>query len=46
MPLADGVPVFITYLTVRPEEDGRIAYAADIYGLDSDAGEGTRVGIR
>jgi murein L,D-transpeptidase YcbB/YkuD len=28
------VPVFLTYLTVRPETDGRIAYAPDVYGLD------------
>jgi len=34
VPLTNGVPVFITYLTVRPEEDGTLAYAPDIYGLD------------
>jgi murein L,D-transpeptidase YcbB/YkuD len=33
--LGAGVPVFLTYLTVRPESDGSLAYAPDIYGLDS-----------
>jgi L,D-transpeptidase YcbB len=28
------VPVYLTYLTVRPEADGTLAYAPDIYGLD------------
>jgi murein L,D-transpeptidase YcbB/YkuD len=46
-PVADGsrpelhvalptpVPIFLTYLTVRPEADGTLAYAPDVYGLDS-----------
>jgi hypothetical protein len=42
VPLAQGVPVFLTYLTVRPQEDGTLAYAPDIYGLDT-APEETRV---
>jgi murein L,D-transpeptidase YcbB/YkuD len=25
----------LTYLTVRPEADGTLAYAPDVYGLDS-----------
>ncbi|WP_051676602.1 L,D-transpeptidase family protein [Sphingomonas astaxanthinifaciens] len=33
--LGAGVPVFLTYLTVRPEADGSLAYAPDIYGLDN-----------
>jgi hypothetical protein len=36
--LPSPVPVYLTYLTVRPEADGTIAYAPDVYGLDS-AGE-------
>jgi murein L,D-transpeptidase YcbB/YkuD len=32
--LGEGVPVFLTYLTVRPNSDGTLAYAPDIYGLD------------
>lgn len=34
VPLASAVPVYLTYLTVRPETDGSLAYAPDIYGLD------------
>lgn len=37
--LPEAVPVYLTYLTVRPESDGRLAYAPDVYGLDS-SGEG------
>ncbi|WP_084607719.1 L,D-transpeptidase family protein [Sphingomonas jaspsi] len=33
VPFPQGVPVYITYLTARPE-DGKIAYAKDIYGWD------------
>jgi murein L,D-transpeptidase YcbB/YkuD len=33
--LDQGVPVFVTYLTARPGEDGAIAYADDVYGLDT-----------
>ncbi|WP_300973784.1 L,D-transpeptidase family protein [Sphingomonas sp. LHG3406-1] len=46
VPLAQGVPVFLTYLTVRPEADGRIAYAPDIYGLDTAGGDGPLAAIR
>lgn len=42
VPLAEGIPVFLTYLTVRPNPDGTLAYAQDIYGLDG-APEETRV---
>jgi hypothetical protein len=42
VPLTEGVPVFLTYLTVRPNPDGTLAYAPDIYGLDGTAEE-TRV---
>jgi hypothetical protein len=31
------VPVFLTYLTVRPGPDGTLAYAPDVYGLDNPA---------
>jgi murein L,D-transpeptidase YcbB/YkuD len=31
------VPVFLTYLTVRPTADGSLAYAPDVYGLDGPA---------
>jgi murein L,D-transpeptidase YcbB/YkuD len=37
--LAEGVPVFLTYFTVRPEADGSLAYAPDIYGLDKGSEE-------
>jgi hypothetical protein len=30
-----GVPVYITYLSARPGDDGAIAYADDVYGLDT-----------
>ena len=42
VPLAAGVPVYLTYLTVRPETDGTLAYAPDVYGLDG-VGERTQV---
>lgn len=35
--LPTPVPVFLTYLTVRPEADGTLAYAPDVYGLDRPA---------
>lgn len=35
--LPQPVPLYITYLTVRPEEDGRLARRADVYGLDRSA---------
>lgn len=37
--LPTPVPVFLTYLTVRPAADGTLAYAPDVYGLDTP-GEG------
>ena len=30
-----GVPIFLTYLTAETGEDGSIAYANDVYGLDT-----------
>lgn len=33
------VPVFLTYLTVRPTSDGGLVYAPDVYGLDTPAPE-------
>lgn len=30
-----GVPIYLTYLTAQPVEDGTIAYANDVYGLDT-----------
>ena len=33
--LDKGVPVYITYLSARPGEGGAIAYADDVYGLDT-----------
>ena len=33
--LDKGVPVIVTYLTALPGEDGAIAYADDVYGLDT-----------
>jgi murein L,D-transpeptidase YcbB/YkuD len=35
--LPTPVPVFLTYLTVRPGSDGTLAYAPDVYGLDTAA---------
>ncbi|MBA3667827.1 MAG: L,D-transpeptidase family protein [Sphingomonas sp.] len=34
VPFPQGVPVYVTYLTARPET-GQIAYAKDVYGWDS-----------
>ncbi len=31
----NGVPIYLTYLTARPGESGTIAYADDVYGLDT-----------
>lgn len=36
VPFPQGVPVYVTYLTARPE-DGKIAYSKDIYGWDRAA---------
>ena len=44
VPLGQGVPVFLTYLTVWPNADGTLAYAPDIYGLDG-AVEEQRVAV-
>jgi L,D-transpeptidase YcbB len=30
-----GVPIYLTYLTAQPGDDGTIAYADDVYGLDT-----------
>lgn len=30
-----GVPIFLSYLTAQPNEDGTIAFADDVYGLDT-----------
>ncbi|MGN6058470.1 MAG: L,D-transpeptidase family protein [Sphingomicrobium sp.] len=30
-----GVPIFLSYLTAQPTENGTIAYADDVYGLDT-----------
>lgn len=38
VPFPQGVPVYVTYLTARPE-DGKIAYAKDIYGWDRAASQ-------
>ena len=32
--LDKGVPVYVSYLTARPGDNGTIAFAEDIYGLD------------
>ncbi|GAA4001324.1 L,D-transpeptidase family protein [Sphingomonas humi] len=37
--LPTPVPVFLTYLTVRPTADGGLAYAPDVYGLDTPGPE-------
>jgi murein L,D-transpeptidase YcbB/YkuD len=29
------VPIYLTYLTAQPADDGTIAYADDVYGLDT-----------
>ncbi|WP_292103697.1 L,D-transpeptidase family protein [Brevundimonas sp.] len=34
-PLADPVPVYILYLTARPDGSGSVVFGADPYGLDS-----------
>ena len=33
--LPEAVPIYLTYLTVRPEAGGHLAYAPDVYDLDS-----------
>jgi len=33
--LDQGVPVYVSYLTARPGDEGTIAYAEDVYGLDT-----------
>jgi murein L,D-transpeptidase YcbB/YkuD len=30
-----GVPIYLTYLTAQPAEGGTIAFANDVYGLDT-----------
>ena len=30
-----GVPIYLTYLTAQPGDGGEIAYAEDVYGLDT-----------
>ena len=37
--LDKGVPIFLTYLTARPGDDGTIAFANDVYGLDTPGAE-------
>jgi murein L,D-transpeptidase YcbB/YkuD len=39
------VPVFLTYLTVKPGSAG-LAYASDVYGLDQAATTTTQVAAR
>jgi murein L,D-transpeptidase YcbB/YkuD len=31
----DGVPIYLSYLTAQPGTDGTIAFADDVYGLDT-----------
>jgi murein L,D-transpeptidase YcbB/YkuD len=33
--VGQGVPIYLTYLTAQPADDGTIAYAEDVYGLDT-----------
>jgi murein L,D-transpeptidase YcbB/YkuD len=33
--IGKGVPIYLTYLTAQPSDDGAIAYAEDVYGLDT-----------
>ena len=35
VPVDKGVPIFLTYLTAQPGSDGTIAFANDVYGLDT-----------
>jgi murein L,D-transpeptidase YcbB/YkuD len=35
VPVEKGVPIYVSYLTAQPAADGAIAYAEDIYGLDT-----------
>lgn len=41
--LPKGVPVYVTYLTAKPE-GGRLAFAPDIYGLDNQGMAGIATG--
>jgi L,D-transpeptidase YcbB len=35
VPVDKGVPIYLTYLTAQPSDSGTIAYAEDVYGLDT-----------
>jgi murein L,D-transpeptidase YcbB/YkuD len=35
VPVDKGVPIYLTYLTAQPSDSGTVAYADDIYGLDT-----------
>jgi murein L,D-transpeptidase YcbB/YkuD len=39
VPIGKGVPIYISYLTARPD-DGKIAFADDVYKLDGEPGGG------
>jgi murein L,D-transpeptidase YcbB/YkuD len=38
VPVDKGVPIYLTYLTAKPGDDGAIAFADDVYGLDTVGG--------
>ena len=40
--LSAGVPIYVSYLTARPDGD-KLAFAADVYGLDAVAAPATKV---
>ena len=40
--LDKGVPIYISYLTARPDGD-KLAFAADVYGLDTTSAPGTKL---
>ena len=35
VPVDKGVPIYLTYLTAQPGSDGAIAFANDVYGIDT-----------
>ena len=39
VPVDKGVPIYLTYLTAQPADDGTSAIAEDIYGLDTPGAE-------
>jgi L,D-transpeptidase YcbB len=35
VPVKPGVPIYVTYVTAQAQDDGTLAFADDVYGLDT-----------